>query len=373
MKITDVTTRLIGVDATAWYSEAGRPEGALGAWKYPLTCVSTDEGIDGYATGYDTHGGGRMIADLIHDQYRDLLVAQDPLHSEAIWHRLKRANRHLRNARDAALGMLDVALWDIKGKVADFPIGTLLGLCRTRVPTYATCSPLQLPTPERSFEEAQRAKELGYRGFKLQVWDGPARDIPRLRAAREAVGPDFPLMFDAAGAYGFTEALEVGHVLEELDYRWFEEPIPDRQIWLLRRLAQELTVPVLAAETTTVDELPEYLRQDAIDMARGDVYIKGGITGLRKALAMCELFGFDLEIHTAATPLLDVANLHVACAVDNCKYLEHHLGHRLVSDFGLKGPLVPIDGDGYQYLPEGPGLGVEIDWDWVEDHTVGII
>ena len=107
-----------------------------------------------------------------------------------------------------------------------------------------------------------------------------------------------------------------------------------------------------------------------VDMVRGDAYIKGGITGLRKAIATCELFGFDLEIHTAATPLMDIANLHVACSTRISRFVEHH---HPVFRFGLKGSPLLIDADGCQRLPSGPGLGVDLDWDWVENHTISLV
>ena len=163
---------------------------------------------------------------------------------------------------------------------------------------------------------------------------GPARDIPRLAAAREAVGDDFFRTHDASSFYSFTEARTVGHALGELNYHWFEEPVYDRQLHILKRLSAELRVPILASETTTLAERAEFLRIGAVDLMRGDVMNSGGITGLRKALAACELFGYNLEIHTASSPLLDIANLHVACSVTNCELLETH--HEMFR-FGAQG------------------------------------
>ena len=145
-------------------------------------------------------------------------------------------------------------------------------------------------------------------------------------------------------------------MLDELGYRWFEEPISDYHIPLLRRLADELETPILAGEKTTpLGYLPEYVRQGAVDIVRGDVLMKAGITGMRKLAILAELHGYDLEIHGTLTPLLDIANLHVSCAIRNSEYAEVFWDP--FYRFGLQGdPLVP-DRDGLLHLPSGPGLG----------------
>ena len=367
MKITGMTTRIIAIDGSSRFGGGPIPKGRPQIWHFPLTSIHTDEDIDGYTMGWGPHGEGKSTAYLLHDVYFAQILDEDPLHHEAIWQKLMW--RGIYALTDVFVGMLDVAFWDIKGKVAGLPIGVLLGLRRTKVPSYAT-GQLYYATPEKVFDEARRFKEEGYHGYKqnyVEPWD---EFSPRLRAAREAVGPGFFLMADGGSLHDFTRALEIGHVLEDLEYHWFEEPIPDQHIGQLKRLTDELTVPVAALETVRLRELPEYLRQGAVDLPRGDVEIKGGITGLRKALAMCELFGYNLEIHTTACPLLDVANLHVACSVDNCEFLE---SHHPIYRFGMKNAPLDIDDEGYLYLPQGPGLGVELDWDWIDDHTVETI
>ena len=210
-------------------------------------------------------------------------------------------------------------------------------------------------------------KDAGSHAYKLQLWQGPDQDIPRFYAAREAVGDGFPLMQDAAGGYTYAEALEVGKVLDKLQFKWFEEPIPDRQIDLLRRLDRELDIPLLVGETVSLAELPNYFRAPSFGLVRGDVLIKGGITGLRKAFAIAEIFGSNLEIHTAGTPLLDLANLHVASAHRNCEFVELH---HPIFRFGLKGNPLESDAGGCLQVPSAPGLGVDLDWDWLENHTI---
>lgn len=369
MKITSIESRVIGYDVgEAW---AGiLPEGITSSWyEYSFDTFHTDEGIDGHTNqNANLRDGGAMVH-VLHGLYAPQLIGEDPLEVERLWHKLRRLNRHAYNLSDGMAGAIDVALWDIRGKVAGMPIATMLGTARKRIGAYATARTIE-PTPEAVFEEARTRKEEGYHAFKVQFWDGLARDIPRYRAAREAVGPDYPLMQDAAGMYSYAEALAVGKVLGDLDYTWFEEPIPDRNLFQLQRLTDQLAVPILSGETSRVHELAEGMRMGAFDIARGDVHMKEGITGLRKAAGMADLLGFDLEIHAINQPLLDVANLHVAMSIANCRWSEtfHPIYYR-----GLKGDPLAIDADGYKHLPTGPGLGVELDWDWIDDNTQSVV
>lgn len=366
MRITALTTRLLELDAAPRYGREGVLPGRPRTWHYPLVTVHTDEGVDGHTMGYGNQGDGRAIAHLVHDVFFAEIAGEDPTQIEALWHKLRARNRHMYALSDALVGLLDVAFWDIAGKVAGQPIARLLGLHRTKVPGYATGWGFH-PTPEEVEDEARRMQAAGFRGYKLHFWNDPARDLSCMYAAREAVGPDFPLMQDLSGTYSLPDALRVGHALDELGFRWLEEPVADRQIANLRTLRAELRTPILAGETLRLDELPNYLQEGAADMVRGDVYMKAGITGLRKAMGACELFGLNLEIHTMATPLLDAANLHVACATGNGEFVE--VIHPIYR-FGLKGMPLDIDAEGYVHLPPGPGLGVELDWDWIKDHTV---
>lgn len=369
MKITSIESRVIGYDVgEAWGGIL--PEGITSSWyEYSFDTFHTDEGIDGHTNqNANLRDGGAMVH-VLHGLYAPQLIGEDPLEVERLWHKLRRLNRHAYNLSDGMAGAIDVALWDIRGKAAGMPIATMLGTARKRIGAYATARNIE-PTPEAVFEEARTRKEEGYHAFKVQFWDGLARDIPRYRAAREAVGPDYPLMQDAAGMYSYAEALAVGKVLGDLDYTWFEEPIPDRNLFQLQRLTDQLAVPILSGETSRVHELAEGMRMGAFDIARGDVHMKEGITGLRKAAGMADLLGFDLEIHAINQPLLDVANLHVAMSIANCRWSEtfHPIYYR-----GLKGEPLAIDADGYKHLPTGPGLGVELDWDWIDDNTQSIV
>jgi len=364
MKINGLTTRLLKIDASKRYKDGIVPPGRPAQWLFPLVTLGTDEGIEGYSMAYGPHGDGRALADILHESFWPQIRETDADHVEALWQKLFLRQRHLYNQSDSLVGVIDVALWDIRGKAAQRPIAALLGQYTDRRPAYLTSQSEHL-TGEEIAGEAMEARAAGFHGYKMQLRNGPAGDIPRLRAAREAAGADFPLMHDPNASYSFQEALAVGRELDVLGYHWYEEPLPEQQIEHYRHLVAVLKTPVVATETLRLTDIPNFLARRAMTMARGDVLIKGGITGLRKALATCELFGINLEIHTANTPLLDVANLHVACSARNTTWMEVH---HPVFRFGLKQH--PFDTtDGTILLPRHPGLGVEIDWDWVENHT----
>jgi L-alanine-DL-glutamate epimerase-like enolase superfamily enzyme len=370
MKIVEISTRRIRLGAEPWFAPHAIPEGHVPYWEFPFTTLHTDEGIDGYTMDYGPLGQGRGSAYAVHDIFYHDLVGHDPLHHEAIWQKLRRKQRHLYNFTETIWSNLDVALWDIKGKVAGLPIAVLLGQSRDRVPLYSTCPPQTITTIEDLEQQVRSKQAAGFAGIKLQLSGGSALDMPRLRRAREIAGPDFPLMVDSSAVLSFEDALKIGYELDVLKYEWFEEPFSDDHIVQLRKLAASIRTPVLAAETVSLTELPQYMVDGAIDMVRADVHHKGGITGLCKALGMCELMGFGLEIHTASSPLLDVANLHVGCATRLSRFLESH--HPMFR-FGLKGDPLRLHADGCQHVPHGPGLGVELDWDWIDNHTVELI
>ena len=368
MKITGITTQLIEIDPQTRYRDGRVPAGRPTRWRFPFITLHTDEGLEGYSTGFGPHGDGQAIADTVHDVYAVDLLGEDPRHSERIWQKLWRKQRHLYHQRDSLVGVLDVALWDLRGKIAGQPIAQLLGIHREKMPCYATCWSDKYTIDEIQ-AEAVRVKAARFHAYKVQLRDGLDLDIPRLRAVREAVGPAFKLMNDPAAGYNYPQALAVGRVLDELNFYWYEEPVPDHHLSALTQLAQHVTTPLLIGETVRLTELATYLRSGIGAMVRGDTLLKGGVTGLRKAVAMAELFGLNLEIHTADSPLLDVANLHVSCASANTEFVE--IDHPIFR-WGLKNNPMNPDAEGYAHLPTGPGLGVELDRDWLDARTASV-
>jgi L-alanine-DL-glutamate epimerase-like enolase superfamily enzyme len=234
-----------------------------------------------------------------------------------------------------------------------------LGGYRDRLPAYAASAHME--TVESYLTELEDIRRRGYKAYKMHPFGDARRDVELCRAVREAVGPGFALMLDPGGAYSRDEAIRVGRVLEELDFVWYEEPLRDWDWEGYRELARALDIPVQVGEVIPghLYSAAELVLRGAGDHLRSDVYWKGGITGALKMAHLAEAFNMPLELHHAATPIMNWANLHVACAISNCGWFEVLVPEERY-DFGLTRYAHP-DADGMVYAPNEPGLGVEID------------
>jgi L-alanine-DL-glutamate epimerase-like enolase superfamily enzyme len=346
--------------------------------------IETDEGIEGNSFVSGPGPGAEAIARQIVASLKPLLIGRDPLDVGAHWTRMNLVSRAV---DQIAIGVCDVALWDIVGKAAGLPVHRLLGTYRDMVPAYFSSG--HHDSPQDYAEEAAYWQAQGWRGYKLHPpsasWDarprGPiAADIEASRAVREAVGDELMLMLDSSWGYTYPEALKVGHALEELGYDWYEDPLPADDIYGYAKLKQQLRIPILATELTLggLYTLPQWIEARATDALRGDVVIKGGITGMMKIAHLAEAYRMNCEVHTAYNALCNVATLHVIMAIPNCDWFEvlafnpagaYGLEHL---SYGLARP-IEIDGDGYVHAPTEPGLGFGVDWELIESAPLGVV
>lgn len=351
-----------------------------------VTKIVTDAGTEGYYLGGQGHGDQDGLApasrQYLEQRIRPILIGQDPFDREKIWQVLWAAK-----TPENVWSVVDMALWDLAGRVAGLPVYTLLGGCRDRVKAYASTYP-NLGPPAVYAEHALACKQQGYTAYKIHpyyYWDpatGQAMggrpshidwDIRCCRAVREAVGDDMVLMFDPWGTYHiYEEALKVGRELERLNFYWFEHPMPEHRLESYVRLARALDIAICSPEILegSVYTRADWILRGASDMSRIDV-LRGGITGARKTAIVCEAYGVRCEIHMSG-----IGNLHVlgASSEDTCEYYERGLlapgvdyDRRL--DY-LAEPIDPLDADGYVRVPQGPGLGYQLDWDYVAAHRL---
>ncbi|HYR40637.1 MAG TPA: enolase C-terminal domain-like protein [Methylomirabilota bacterium] len=368
MKITDVHLTLFGWDdipATTYGRHTGKFSGKS---QLGLVTVETDEGVKGHAFLGSSMRGAHMDGQSLIQYLKPVVVNQDPLERERLYRAMWHKNRQ---TTYRAIGAMDVALWDIAGKVAGLPIYRLLGSYRESAPAYASSA--VLPSKEAYAEEAARFKAEGWTAYKIHPPTDPVVDAEVCRAVRRAVGDSFTVMLDSTWAYQYPEALRVGKVVEELGFHWYEDPLADDDLLSYVKLKQHLSIPILATEYSPggLTAYAPWLVHQATDYLRGDVAVKGGITALVKAAHLAEAFHMNFEIHHGGNSLNNVANLHVTMAIENCQYFEVLLPAG-AQKYGLAED-IEVDKQGFVHAFKGPGLGAVIDFGLIERKKVAVL
>jgi L-alanine-DL-glutamate epimerase-like enolase superfamily enzyme len=340
--------------------------------------VHTDVGVTGEYVGSNSPGAAQW------NTFADYLVGKNPLERERHWSEIKRA---LRKYDRMGLGPVDVALWDFAGKYHDAPIHELLGTYRRRLPAYASTyhgdEAGGLDSPAAYADFAADCLERGFGGFKIHGWGGSDdwrdvdREVETVHAVGERVGDEMDLMLDPACEYEtFADALEVGRACDEQGFFWYEDPYRDGGVsrHAHRRLSERLDTPILQTEHVRgLEPYADFLAAGATDFGRADPEYDGGITGAVKRARVAEGFGLDVEVHAPGP-----AQRHCIAATRNANYYELALVH---PDCGNTTPpvyegdysdeLADVADDGTVPVPDGPGLGVEYDWEYVEANAVG--
>ena len=358
MKITAVKIHHVEWERGPYHWRDGiMPGGPTG--RTALLRILTDEGIEGLSPC-----GGKVNVDEIKYQ----LIGVDPLDRERIWQDFW---RNLRSSHlGFAIGPVDCALWDLLGKVSDMPVYKLLGGMRDRIPAYA--STVTLDSLEEYMDLAEACLEKGYKAIKLHAWGRLDQDAELCRALRKKVGDDIQLLYDASSMFNtFEDAVWFGRQLEEQGYFWYEEPMDHFNMTALARLAAELGIPLAVAEAThggPWDALAHIKAGAADIILTGPLdAFKGGFTGVMKTAHICEGYGIMCAIHSG-----NVASLHAACAIYNTRYFERLVPETYYAPPGIQDASTEIDSEGYARPWDKPGLGIEVDWDWVKKHTVKV-
>lgn len=373
IKITRITvTRFdyeladLGLEEKLGFDIVYQPGSRLPAGGSILT-IETDAGVKGEVPGGIDARTARYI------------LGRDPLQKEIIWHDLKRSRR----SRDGTPpGAVDIALWDIAGKLYDAPIWQLLGGWRKRLPAYASTYHGDenggLSTADDYAQFALRCQqELGYPAFKIHGWvGGPIdREVAAVLAIRAAVGDEMALMLDPAGAFAtFDDVLKVGRACDEANYMWYEDPFRGGGFsrYAHVKLREFIKTPLLMGEHVRgLEAKADTIHTGATDYVRANANADGGITGVMKIAALAEANGLDVELHGGG-----LAHRHCMASLRNTNYYELGLVHPQVGH--TKAPIYPekrwldelnsVDENGCVAVPDGPGLGVDLDWDFINAH-----
>jgi galactonate dehydratase len=351
--------------------------------------VGTDEGITGWGeiTTYPGNVANRAVAGMVRDS-ADLLVGEDPSRIEALWNRLFREFTYVgtRGAVCAMVSGIDIALWDIRGKVLAQPVYKLLGgEVRDRIALYT--HPPRPDTPEQAAADAREIVESGHRALKLDpFWeemaakstaylDGQispetaARAVDIIAAVREEVGPKVEVLIDAHGNFNVPTAIYLAKSLEPYGIHWFEEPVPPESYHALKQVRDQVSVRICVGERlhTRFDFVPIF-ENNLADFVMPDVTWTGGISELKKIATMAEAYYVPVSPHDASGPINVLAGAHVMMTVPNFYKLETSR-YRLDSyDAFIDHPLDVRSGD--LYLSDRPGLGVELDLDYLRKNEV---
>ncbi len=366
MKIIHVEPMLIALPY-----EHGAPKPTLGTGAVRTLMdgvyvrVDTDEGISGWGEAFGFAACPISLAAL-KLTVGPTAVGRDPRDIGALMADLNRRfqGMALNGPVRFALSALDIALWDIKGKVEGKPIWQLLGGDgrRSRIPTYASL--IRTGANDLVKKLAAHAVGRGYRHIKLHE-----RTVEAVAAARDAVGPDIALMFDTNCTWLADEAIPIARCLVPYDLFWFEEPIsPPDDFKALAKLRRHGGVPVAAGENLgTLLDMERMLDAEAVDFVQPDVTKIGGITEMWKAAALADARGVKFEPHSPLYGPGLVATLHLLAALPTEAFCEFYYCDLGASPMGAAIEVV----DGHMSVPQGPGLGVEIDLDVLDRHRIG--
>lgn len=343
-------------------------------WRYDnrticLVKITTNDGLYGWGEGY----GPAEIVKAGIEFFTPNIVDKDPLQQENLWQvmYLSCLDHARRGILLSALSAIDVALWDLKGKILRQPISVLLGgRKRENVKAYATGLYFSdgPNLSQRLADEALSYKQNGFNAIKMKVGLGIKEDIENVKAVRQALGPDVELMVDANHAFSLKEALQLARAIEPYNIAWFEEPISPEDYQAYRQLKLRTTIPIAGGEC-------EYLRAGflhlfenrCVDIAQPDICAAGGLTEVKKICSLAQTFGVELTPHCWGTGIALSAALHLVSNWDIIPgrlkepepLIEFDRTENPLRDELVK-PLFVPENDRLK-VPDKPGLGVDVD------------
>jgi L-alanine-DL-glutamate epimerase-like enolase superfamily enzyme len=370
MKITDIEVRCCTYKESVVSSAEMRDSSNQDGLDFLVITLNTDTDVSASSFGFagrSARGSGELAAAAM----RPFLTDRDPLMRERHWQDFRTEDRWWNHLPIYSYGPFDACMALLGALDAGQPLYKYLGGARSEIPVYG--SSLVLPTPEAYAQEAIATKERGFKAYKIHP---PGKsydeDLDIHRVVRDAVGPGFTLMSDPVAPFNLERAITFGRELEKLNYKWLEEPLYDENMSALRELTRVLDIPIVGTEVIAKHpySVAECIATRVVDRVRADVSWTGGVTGVMKTATVAESFGVNCEIHTAIFWPLELINLHCSLAISNSDYFELLLPDEKFG-FGLDAPL-PIE-NGIATAPDAPGLGIDLDWDLIDNCTTKIL
>ncbi len=342
-------------------------------WEYSerricIVKVTTDTGHVGWGEGYGPAAVIRAGIEFL----TPFVVGQNPLATETIWSTMYRRTLDFarRGVLVAAISAIDVALWDLKGKILEQPVHLLLGgKKRETIVPYATglyftdSGDMAKILPA----EAKQYQEQGYQAMKMKVGLSVEEDTEYVRLVREAIGPDLKLMIDSNHAYNLREAVQLAQAVEKYDISWFEEPISPEFYGQYAELRSKTKIPIAGGEC-------EYLRfgfqtlfqAKSVDIVQPDICACGGLTEAKRIGSLATVYGIDLVPHTWGTGIAIAAAMHFVANLDTMpgrlkspsNYMEYDRTENGLRE-SLTTSAMQVE-NGLIVIHDAPGLGIEV-------------
>ncbi|WP_433503657.1 mandelate racemase/muconate lactonizing enzyme family protein [Pseudonocardia halophobica] len=334
--------------------------------------VRTADGLVGWGEAHHARSPG-TIGHLINSTIRELVLGLDAADVVGVWRTVytaQLASHGLGAAAAIALSGIDMALWDVRGKAAGWPLHRLLGGAARPVRAYAGGVALGWSEPEVLLDQVRPLVERGYGAVKLRIGEGPEPDLARVAAIR-AEFPDLDVLVDANTAYDLEDVRRVAPGLREYRVGWLEEPFPPHDHRSYAEAARFLGLPLAAGENHyTRFEFHRLIEDGAVTVLQPDLSKSGGITEVQRIAATASAWKLRVHPHTASTGLNMAATVHLLAATENAGYYEADVSHdNLFRDELVSPPLRALP-DGTVLPHEAPGLGVEVDEDFLAAHPV---
>ena len=355
-------------------------------WEYSerqicIVKVTSDTGHIGWGEGY---GPAKIIKAGI-EHITPFVINQNPLENETIWNNLYR--RTLDFARRgillSAISAIDIAIWDLKGKILEQPLHLLLGgKKRDYVTPYATGMYFSNKgnMTERLADEAKSYADQGFKAMKMKVGLGIAKDLENIKAVRKAIGDEVNLMIDSNHAYNLREAIQLAKAAEAYDISWFEEPISPEFYSQYAELRSKTTIPIAGGECEFLTYgFQTLLQAGAVDIVQPDICATGGLTEAKRIATLASVYGVELVPHSWGTGIALATAIHFVCNLD------HIPGRMFPPDFyieydrtenGLRDELSSSDmnfKEGKIYVSDKPGLGIELNEEALFKYTANYI
>lgn len=330
--------------------------------------VYTDEGITGI--GECSPMNLLAIAYFVNTVLKPLLIGENPLEIDKLWNKMTFRTYKLgvQGLQPSAIAGIDIALWDILGKFSNLPIHTLLGGCyREKVMMYASIGGGGDMSVADMVNCVESYLKKGYKAIKIRMdWGAmrqdinPKKDLDMFKAVKELIGNNIPLSFDANNGYSVSTAISQGRKFEDLGIYHYEEPVAQYDYSGIAEVVNALDVPVSAGEHEYNRwQFRDLIEQAKVDIIQPDVVKCAGISEMHKIAIIGSIYNKHFVPHQTQPTIGTAANLHVCASIPNANRPQEHTGQNPQLDAVFKEPL--IFEDGYIYVPQKPGLGLEID------------